>query len=130
MGQPAICSGDRHMVLYVSTKGSQISEISMYRKVAAALVEDSQGNLRQGTNRWERCVRMRKNWAEWAFGYRKPEKSGDRMAAEINLFPRRWYGDTVSTNLKVIWEITVKDEFQSVHPLKIIQVPAISATFK
>ncbi len=33
------------------------------------------------------------------------------MAAEKLLFPRRWYGGMISTDLEVIWEIPAKREF-------------------
>jgi len=46
---------------------------------------------------------------KWPSGHRKTEKSGHRMAAEKILFPRQWYGGTISTNLEVIWEMSDKN---------------------
>jgi hypothetical protein len=47
----------------------------------------------------------------WANGFpdtAKPKQSGHRMAAGKLLFPRRWYGGMISTDLEVIWEISAK----------------------
>ncbi len=53
--------------------------------------------------RQEKCVWMTENTGELPSGHRKTEKSVHRMAAEKDLFPRRWDGGTISTNLDVIW---------------------------
>ena len=50
---------------------------------------------------------MTENMGKWPSGHRKTEKSGHRMAAEKILFARRWYGGMISTNLEVIWEMSV-----------------------
>ncbi len=51
---------------------------------------------------------MTENRAKWPSKHRKPYKSGHRMAAKGILFPQLWYGGVISTNLKVIWEMSVK----------------------
>ena len=50
---------------------------------------------------------MAENLGKWPSGHRKTEKSGHRMAAEGIQFPWRWYGGTISTNLDVIWGMSV-----------------------
>ena len=49
---------------------------------------------------------MTENMGKWPSGRRKTDKSGHRLAAEKILFPRRWYGGTISANLEVIWEMS------------------------
>ncbi len=51
---------------------------------------------------------MVENLGKWPSKHRKTEKSGHRLAAEKNLFPRRLYGGMISANLEVIWEMSVK----------------------
>ena len=48
---------------------------------------------------------MTENMGKRPSGHSKTEESGDRMAAEKLLFPRRGYGGMISTDLEVIWEI-------------------------
>ncbi len=55
---------------------------------------------------------MTENMGNWPSGHRKTEKSGHRLAAEITLFPRRWYGCTISANLEIIWEMSVGEVSQ------------------
>ena len=50
---------------------------------------------------------MMEYMGKWPAGHGKTEKSGHRLAAEQTLFPRRWYGGIISTNLEVIWEMSV-----------------------
>ncbi len=49
---------------------------------------------------------MAENMGKWPSKHRKPYKSGHRMAAKGILFPQLWYGGVISTNLKVIWEMS------------------------
>ncbi len=51
---------------------------------------------------------MTEKMGKWPSGHRKTEKSGHRFATEITLFPRRWYGEMISANLEVIWEMSVQ----------------------
>ncbi len=55
---------------------------------------------------------MTENMGKWPFGHRKTEKSGHPMAAEKILFPLRLYRDMISTNLEVIWEMSVNKFFR------------------
>jgi hypothetical protein len=67
---------------------------------------------------------MAENIGKWPSGHRKTEKSGHWLAAEKTQFPRRWYGNMISANLEVIWEMSDKvvaapeaakhDEFQAI----------------
>ena len=51
---------------------------------------------------------MTENLGKWPSGPRKTEKSGHRLAAEGMPFPWRWNGCTNSTDLDVIWGMSVK----------------------
>ena len=52
---------------------------------------------------------MAENLGKWPSGHRKTEKSGHRMAAEGIQSPWRWYGGTISTDLDVIWGMSVEN---------------------
>ena len=51
---------------------------------------------------------MAENMGKWPSKHRKTEKSGHRMAAKGILFPQLWYGGMISTNLEVIWDMSVQ----------------------
>ncbi len=51
----------------------------------------------------------RKIWANGLPYQGGSSKSGHRMAAEGMPFPWRWDGGTISLNLGVIWEMSVKE---------------------
>ncbi len=57
---------------------------------------------------------MAENMGKWPSKHRKTYKSGHRMAAKgllfPQLFPQLWYGDLISTNLEVIWEMSVNTD--------------------
>ena len=50
---------------------------------------------------------MTENMGKWPSKQRKIYKSGHRTAAKAILFPQLWYGGMNSTNLEVIWEMSV-----------------------
>ncbi len=72
---------------------------------------------------------MAENMGKWPSKHRKTYKSGHRMAAKGILFPQLWYGGMISTNLEVIWEMSVhqyspgaKWKMNSLHPSPPAQV--------
>ena len=46
------------------------------------------------------------------------------MAAEKTLFPRLWYGDMISANLEVIWEMSAKAVLRGVCYCWTVHLPA------
>ena len=50
---------------------------------------------------------MAENMGKWPSIHRKTYKSVHRTAAKAILFPQLWYGGMNSTNLEVIWEMSV-----------------------
>ncbi len=50
----------------------------------------------------------RKIWPNGLPNQGRSPRSGHRMAAEGMSFPWRWNGDTISLNLGVIWEMSIK----------------------
>ena len=49
---------------------------------------------------------MTEYMSKWPSGPLKTEKSGHRLVAKKTLIPRRWYGDMISANLEVIWDMS------------------------